>query len=84
MIDASTFSKLTSFCHFQNPHTTLRALYVGTTSKLSLAERHNLISTTLQRCSNVRCPLGKCVLKCQHCIQIAYKIANVFEIIVFQ
>ena len=34
------------------------ALYVGTTSKFSLERRHDLISTTFQRCSNVRCPLG--------------------------
>ena len=27
-------------------------------SKFSLEQRHNLISTTFQRCSNVRCPLG--------------------------
>ena len=37
---------------------TLRVLYIGTTSKFSLDQRHNLISTTFQHCSNVRCPLG--------------------------
>ena len=36
-----------------------RALYVETTSKFSLEQRHDLISTTFQRCSNVRCPLGR-------------------------
>ena len=36
----------------------LQGLYVGSTLKFSLEQRHNLISTTFQRCSNVRCPLG--------------------------
>ena len=35
----------------------LRALYVGSTPKFNLEQRHDLISTTLQRCSNLRCPL---------------------------
>ena len=38
---------------------TLHALYVGSTLKFSLEQRHDVISTTFQRCSNVRCPLGK-------------------------
>ena len=38
---------------------TLQALYVGSTLKFSLEQRHDVISTTFQRCSNVRCPLGK-------------------------
>ena len=38
---------------------TLRALYVRSTSKCSSEQRHDLISTTFQCCSNVRCPLGK-------------------------
>ena len=38
-----------------------RALYVGTTSEFSLEQRHDLISTTSQRCSNVRFPLGPVV-----------------------
>ena len=45
----------------------LRALYVGSTSKFSSEQRHDLISTTFQRCSNVRCPLGyvcACVCVC--------------------
>ena len=37
---------------------TLRALHFGSTSKFSSEQRHDLISTTFQRCSNVRCPLG--------------------------
>ena len=37
-----------------------RALYVGTMSKFSLKQRHDMIST-FQRCSNVRCPLGRLV-----------------------
>ena len=36
----------------------LKALYVGSTLKLSLEQHHDVISTTFQRCSNVRCPLG--------------------------
>ena len=36
----------------------LQALYVGSTLKFSLEQRHDVISTTFQRCSNVRCPLG--------------------------
>ena len=40
-------------------NTALRALYVGSTSKFSLEQCHDIISTTFQRCSNVRCPLGK-------------------------
>ena len=36
----------------------LRILYVRSTSKFSLEQRHDLISTTFQLCSNVRCPLG--------------------------
>ena len=36
-----------------------RALYVETMSKFSFEQRHDLISTTFQRCSNVRCPLGR-------------------------
>ena len=38
---------------------TLQALYVGSTLKFSLEQRHDVISTTFQRCSNVRCPLGR-------------------------
>ena len=38
---------------------TLWALYVGSTSKCSSERRHDLISATFQRCSNIRCPLGK-------------------------
>ena len=38
---------------------TLQALYVGSTLKWSSERRHDVISTTFQRCSNVRCPLGK-------------------------
>ena len=40
-------------------YTTQRALYVGTTSKFSLEQRHYLISATFQRCSNVRCLLAR-------------------------
>ena len=36
----------------------LQALYVGSTLKFSLEQRHDVISTTFQHCSNVRCPLG--------------------------
>ena len=36
----------------------LWALHIGSTSKLSSEQRHDLISTTFHRCSNVRCPLG--------------------------
>ena len=36
----------------------LWALYVESMLKFSLEQRHDLISTTFQRCSNVRCPLG--------------------------
>ena len=36
----------------------LRALYVGSTSKFGLEQRHDRSSTTFQCCSNVRCPLG--------------------------
>ena len=42
----------------QHIHTTLKALYVGSTLKVSLEQYNDLISTTFQRCSNVRCPLG--------------------------
>ena len=37
---------------------TQRALYLASTSEISSKQRHDLISTTFQRCSNVRCPLG--------------------------
>ena len=36
----------------------LQALYVGSTFKFSFEQRHDVISTTFQGCSNVRCPLG--------------------------
>ena len=43
----------------------VQALYVVSTLKLSLEQRHDVISTTFQRCSNVRCPLGiVCVCVC--------------------
>ena len=42
-----------------NLHPPQRALYVVTTLKFTLEQRHDLISTTCQRCSNVRCPLGR-------------------------
>ena len=38
---------------------TLQALYVGSTLKFSLEQRHDVISTTFQRCFNVRCPQGR-------------------------
>ena len=34
-----------------------RALYVGTMVKFSLEQHHDLMSTTFQRCSKIRCPL---------------------------
>ena len=37
---------------------TQQALYVGKTSKFSLEQRHDVISSKLRRCSNVICPLG--------------------------
>ena len=39
-------------------YSTQQALYVGTTLKFSLEQRHDQISTKFQCCSNVRCPLG--------------------------
>ena len=36
----------------------LRALHIGSTSKFSSEQRHDLISTTFQCCSNARLPLG--------------------------
>ena len=51
---------------------TLRALYIGSTSKVSLEQRHNLISTTFQRCSNVRCPLGILHLRQLNHIHVCY------------
>ena len=43
----------------------LQALYVGSRLKCSLEQRHDVISTTFQRCSNVRCPLGgPCLYLC--------------------
>ena len=62
----SPTSKL-GYLSFKPIFTTLnlpqRALYVGTTSKISLEQHHDLIkfSTTFQRCSNVKCPLGRIV-----------------------
>ena len=52
---------------------TQRALYVGTTSKFSLG-RHDLISTTFQHCSNVRCPLGSTkIYSNNHCYFLTLK-----------
>ena len=48
----------TAFSKVKN-QPTLQALYVGSTLKFSLEQRHDVISTTFQRCSNVRCPLGR-------------------------
>ena len=41
-----------------NMLTTPWTLHIGTTSKFSLEQRHDLISSTFQRCANGRCPLG--------------------------
>ena len=53
-------SLLYIYARTKGSKTIQRALYIGTTSKFSLKQRHDLISTTFQRCSNVRCPLGTC------------------------
>ena len=45
--------------HQPPPPPPLQALYVGSTLKFSLEQHHDVISTTFQRCSNVRCPLGR-------------------------
>ena len=56
-------SLISKQAQLSRPYTTLQALYVGSTLKFSLEQRHDVISTTFQRFSNVRCPLGN------HCIR---------------
>ena len=51
-----------------------RALYVGTTSKFSLKQRHDLISITFQRCSNVRCLRGQSFEKEDNVLNKPYKV----------
>ena len=45
---------------------TQQALYVGTTSKFSLKQRHDVISSKLRRCSNVIWPLGSFFIDTSH------------------
>ena len=49
-------------------------LYVGTTSKFSLKQRHDLISITFQRCPNVRCLMGQSFEKEDNVLNKPYKV----------